>query len=191
MAPGDDVRRGQTAVFMDRDGVIVRDVHYLCDPARLELLPRAGEAIRRVNEAGRPAIVITNQSAVARGLCTEDDLKRIHARLESMLDRDGAHLDAIYTCPHHPDFPYRGVTDCRCRKPAPGMLARACRDFAIDPKQSVFVGDSPTDVQAARRAGMRPILVAPNRQPPGPAIAAPDLVICPSLLDAVELVLKE
>lgn len=179
------VGQKRAAVFLDRDGVLIRNVHYLCRPDQLELLPGAAEAVRRVNEAGHPAILVTNQSVVARGMCTETMLEQIHDSLRDMLAREGAHLDAVYHCPHHPDFPYRGVTDCPCRKPAPGMLHTACRDFDIDPVRSVFVGDSLTDVEAAVRAGVRPVLVAAEPPPPDVVRAWPQLAICGSLLDAV------
>jgi len=151
---------GRPAVFLDRDGTIVREVEYLRSPQELRLLPRAGEAIRRLNEAGFAVIVVTNQSGIARGLLTEDDLEEIHTVLRRRLARRGARLEAIYWCPHHPEAPlleYR--RRCRCRKPSPGMLLRAGRELDLDLAQCYAIGDGERDVEAGQRAGCRTVLV--------------------------------
>lgn len=151
---------GRPAVFLDRDGTIVREVEYLRSPQELRLLPRAGQAMRRLNEAGFAVIVVTNQSGIARGLLTEDDLEEIHTVLRRRLARRGVRVDAIYWCPHHPEASrpeYR--RRCRCRKPSPGMLLRAGRELDLDLSQSYVVGDSERDVEAGRRAGCRTVLV--------------------------------
>jgi D-glycero-D-manno-heptose 1,7-bisphosphate phosphatase len=148
------------AVFLDRDGVVVEDVGYLRSPDQLRLLPGAAEAIRRLREAGYLAIVVTNQSGVARGYFGEEDVRRAHAALEEMLRAAGTKLDAIYYCPHHPtegEPPYRVA--CSCRKPEPGMLLQAAADLGIDLKASALIGDKPSDVEAAHRAGCRAALV--------------------------------
>jgi histidinol-phosphate phosphatase family protein len=154
------------AVFLDRDGVINEEVDLLDDPADLRLLPGVASAIRRLNERGMKVVVITNQPVIARGLCTVDDLERIHARLREMLASEGAHIDAIYFCPHHPETHHRDSRSvrelrvaCECRKPAPGTLLRATRELGIDLAESIFVGDRATDVEAARRAGVRSVFV--------------------------------
>jgi D-glycero-D-manno-heptose 1,7-bisphosphate phosphatase len=151
---------GRPAVFLDRDGTIVREVEYLRSPRELRLLPHAGEAIRRLNEAGFAVVVVTNQSGIARGLLTEDDLAEIHAVLRRRLARRGARLDAIYSCPHHPAGARREYRRrCRCRKPAPGMLLRAAEDLDLDLAECCAIGDGERDVEAGRRAGCRTVLV--------------------------------
>jgi len=148
------------AVFLDRDGTIVREVEYMRSLKQLRLLPRAAQAIRRLNEAGLAVVALTNQSGIARGLLSEEDLGRIHAELRRRLARSGARLDAIYYCPHHPDgvrAAYR--RRCRCRKPAPGMLRRAAKELGIDLGKSFAVGDSERDLEAGRRVGSRTVLV--------------------------------
>jgi D-glycero-D-manno-heptose 1,7-bisphosphate phosphatase len=129
-------------------------------PGQLRLLPRAAAAIRRLNEAGFAVVLATNQSGIARGLFTEDDVHAIHARLERRLTKQGAALDAIYYCPHHPDVgDDRYRRRCRCRKPGAGMLRRAARDFDLALSSSFAVGDSDRDLEAGRRAGCGTVLV--------------------------------
>ena len=118
------------AVFLDRDGTLIEEVGYMNDPGCFRLYPCAGEAIRKLNEAGIPAVLVTNQSGIARGFFRVDLVQAIHARLENELSLAGARLDAIYYCPHHPEGevePY--ARDCDCRKPKPGMLIRAAADL--------------------------------------------------------------
>jgi D-glycero-D-manno-heptose 1,7-bisphosphate phosphatase len=147
--------RPPQAVFLDRDGVVNREVDLLYDPAQLSLVPGSAGAIRRLNDAGIPAIVVTNQPVVARGLCTEDDIRRIHERLQRMLDEEGgAAVDAYYFCPYHEnaDLPqYR--QDSFDRKPNPGMILQAARDHRLDTPRTALVGDRTVDLDAARRAG--------------------------------------
>ncbi len=148
------------AVFLDRDGTLVREVEYMRSPSQLRLLPGAAEAIRRLNEAGFAVVVTTNQSGVARGLLTEADVHAIHAVLGQRLVRHRAKLDAIYYCPHHPEVGEgRYRRRCRCRKPSPGMLLRAARELELNLDRSFAVGDSERDLQAGRRAGCRTVLV--------------------------------
>ena len=148
------------AVFLDRDGNVCEDVGYLGDPSKLEVYPYAAESIRRINESSILAILVTNQSGVARGHFGEDAVLQVHDRLERELARGGARLDGIYYCPHHPTIghpPYRQV--CECRKPRPGMLVRAAADHDIDLSQSFVVGDKYSDVRLAHEAGARAVLV--------------------------------
>jgi histidinol-phosphate phosphatase family protein len=152
------------AVFLDRDGTINRDVDLLKRPEELELLEGAADAVRRLNHAGYLAVVITNQSVVARGGVTLEGLDRIHARLEQLLGVHEAYLDRIYACPHHPDPGNAGhvaefAVTCDCRKPATGSIDAACRDMAIGRRESWFVGDTTSDIEAGRRANLRTILV--------------------------------
>jgi D-glycero-D-manno-heptose 1,7-bisphosphate phosphatase len=140
-------------VLLDRDGTLNRkapDGAYITDPDSLEVLPGAGEAVRRLNDAGVAVAVVTNQRCVALGIVSETMLDEIHARLRDDLAAAGAHVDAIYYCPHH-----EGT--CACRKPAPGMLEAAAQRFGAAPQQTVMVGDADSDVEAGRRFGARTI----------------------------------
>ncbi|HUU89706.1 MAG TPA: HAD family hydrolase [Phycisphaerae bacterium] len=151
---------------MDRDGVINQEVDLLHREDQLVLIPGAAEAVRRLNDAGILVIVATNQPVVARNLCTEDDVRRINARLETMLqDAAGARLDAVYFCPHHPEThhpdgnpAYRGP--CPCRKPDIGMLEEARDRFGLDYSRCFLVGDTTRDIQTGVNAGCRTVLVA-------------------------------
>jgi D-glycero-D-manno-heptose 1,7-bisphosphate phosphatase len=147
-------------VFLDRDGVLIRDADHLTAASQIEILPGVPEALRRLRAAGWTVIVVTNQSVVARGLVTEEGLRQIHRVLEAQLRERGAMLDAMYYCPHHPEGAvarYRVV--CDCRKPEPGLLLRAAKDFDIDLAASVMVGDTLSDIEAGRRAGCRTVLI--------------------------------
>lgn len=151
------MRRG---IFLDRDGTVCEEVGFLDRPERLRLLPGAAGAIRRINGSGFLAILVTNQSGVARGLFDAAALDRVHERLAEALGAEGAHLDAIYVCPHHPTEgapPYRA--DCDCRKPRPGLLARAAREHGLDLPSSYMIGDKAIDIETARNAGAAGILV--------------------------------
>lgn len=144
------------AVFFDRDGTLNVDVHYLHRPEDFEWIPGAREAIRYVNDCGFLAILVTNQSGVARGFFPERDVVRVYDWMNGELRARGAHLDALYYCPHHPEGSVpQYAKACACRKPAPGLVDRACRDFSIDRARSYFVGDTETDMECARRAGVR------------------------------------
>ena len=142
------------AVFLDRDGIIVEDVGYLTAPSQLNLLPDAVDGIQLLQDQFL-VVIATNQSAVARGLLDEEELLQIHQALAQALQSQGAFLDAVYTCPHHPLFgiaPYR--RECRCRKPQPGMLLQAMEDFDIQPNLSCMLGDKGSDILAGRLAGV-------------------------------------
>ena len=147
------------AVFLDRDGVINKEVSHLSDPAKMELISGAAEAIQRLNEAGFLVIVVTNQPVVARGECTPDGLRLIHNKMETLLGRKHAWIDALYFCPHHPDKGFAGEVpelkvDCDCRKPKTGLFDQAVQDWNISLTGSYGVGDSRRDVIAARRIGI-------------------------------------
>jgi histidinol-phosphate phosphatase family protein len=161
-------------LFLDRDGTINRHIGYLHRPEQLELLPGAAAAIRRLNTAGALVIVVTNQPVVAMGLCTLAELECIHAKLEGMLDEEGAFLDALYACPHHPDGGSPGEAvefkiACGCRKPKTGMIDAAVRDWAIDLRRSAVIGDSWRDIDLARQAGLPAFRIGEHGQetPPG------------------------
>jgi len=148
------------AVFMDRDGTLTEEVGYVNHPRRLRLLPRAGQAVRRLNQAGIAAVVVTNQAGIARGYFSEEVLQAVHAALVAQLKDEGAHLDGIYVCTHHPTEgapPYRLA--CDCRKPRPGLIHRAAADLGLDLRRSALVGDKASDLLAARAAGAAGVLV--------------------------------
>lgn len=142
-------------VFLDRDGTIVPDVGHAREPGQLALYRGSGAALRRLHKAGAVLIVVSNQSAVARGLLDLEGLARMDARLKSLCRRVGVDLAAIYNCPHHPDF--GGA--CDCRKPEPGMILKGLRAFRLSPQDSFIVGDHATDLEAGRRAGLRTVHV--------------------------------
>ncbi len=150
----------QPAVFLDRDGTINEEVGYLDRLEKLRLVPGAAEAIRLINESGMKAVVVTNQSGVARGFFTELFVDEVHARLRMMLRQEGASLDGFYFCPHHPREG-RGhyLRSCDCRKPSPGLLLRAADELSLDPQLSYMIGDTLKDIEAASRIGARGILV--------------------------------
>lgn len=150
----------QTAVFLDRDGTINEEVGYLDHLEKLRLIPGAAEAIRLINESGMKAVVVTNQSGVARGMFDEAFVDEVHARLREMLGEQGAFLDGLYFCPHHPtEGRGRYLRGCDCRKPAPGLLLRAVEQLSLDPERSTMIGDTLKDIEAAARIGARGILV--------------------------------
>jgi len=151
---------GRRAIIMDRDGTVCEEVGYVNHVDRLRLLPRSGEAIRKANDAAFQTVVVTNQAGVARGYFAETLVDEVHDRLREMLASEGARLDGIYYCPHHPEVgapAYRKV--CDCRKPKPGMLLRAQDEMGIDLAASYMVGDSVRDIEAGRRAGATTVLV--------------------------------
>jgi D-glycero-D-manno-heptose 1,7-bisphosphate phosphatase len=151
---------GRAAIFFDRDGTLTRESDWVKRPEDLELLPHAAEAVRLVSEAGLAAVLVTNQSAIARGLITESDLEGIHAHLARELAKAGAHLDAIYHCPHHPTEGSSELTFvCECRKPRPALLARASRELGIDLARSWIIGDAERDLLAGTALGVRGVLV--------------------------------
>lgn len=155
----------QRAVFLDRDGTINRYVGFLRKPEELELLDGAAEAIRRINRSGYLAIVVTNQPVIARGEVTWECLDEIHRKLETLLGREGAYLDGIFVCPHHPDRGFPGERpeykiDCSCRKPKPGLLLQAAERYNIELEKSWMIGDQPQDEAAGKAAGCRSVLVS-------------------------------
>ncbi|WP_415945535.1 D-glycero-alpha-D-manno-heptose-1,7-bisphosphate 7-phosphatase [Selenomonas montiformis] len=143
------------AVFFDRDGTLNVDIHYLHRPEDFIWIPGAKEAIKYVNDKGYLAILVTNQSGVARGYYPESDVQRVYDWMNCELQKVGAHLDALYYCPHHPEGRIPAYAKvCTCRKPATGMIDRACAKYQIDRSKSYFVGDSDGDMECAARAGL-------------------------------------
>lgn len=145
--------RPRRFVLLDRDGTINAERCYLTDPCQLELLPSAAAGLRKLAELGLGLIVVTNQSAVGRGLLDEETLLRIHRQLQDMLLAEGVHLDGIYYCPHLPE------AGCACRKPSTGLALRAAGDHNFDPRECIVVGDKPCDLLLGRAIGAATILV--------------------------------
>ncbi len=150
------MRSKPEAVFLDRDGTVMEDAHYIKSPEQVRLIPGAAAAVKRINDAGVPAIVITNQSGIARGIFKVEDYEAVRRHFEALLEAQGAHIDASYYCPHHPT-----VTEpCNCRKPGTKMFEDAIRDFKLDPRNVAYVGDRWRDVIASRRLGGRGIMIS-------------------------------
>ncbi|MGC9145308.1 MAG: D-glycero-alpha-D-manno-heptose-1,7-bisphosphate 7-phosphatase [Nitrososphaeria archaeon] len=166
------------AVFLDRDGVICYDVHYMSSPDQFTLMPGVGEGIQKLNEMGFLVIVVTNQSGLKRGLITEDNLKKIHERMISELSAYGARIDDIFVCPCLPE------DDCECRKPKPGMILEAARKHSIDLKSSYMIGDKQIDSDAGKAAGCKTILITED------ASAVADFKV-KNFIEAVEIIIKE
>lgn len=150
----------QKAVFLDRDGTINKYVGFLRKLDDFELLDGVSKAIKMINESGYLAIVVTNQPVVARGEVTVDELDVIHKKMETLLGQDGAYIDGLYICPHHPDSGFDGEIkelkiECECRKPKPGMILKAAKDFNIDLSNSYMIGDSENDIKAGMAAGCK------------------------------------
>lgn len=148
------------AIFLDRDGTINEEVGYIESLDKLVIIPAAFEAIRLINLSGFLAVVVTNQSGIAKALFSEAFVRKTHEQLQAALKQKGAAIDAFYYCPHHPtegDPPYRQV--CDCRKPAPGLFLQAARDMSIDLAGSFMIGDRYRDMEAAHRAGVKGVLV--------------------------------
>ena len=148
------------AVFLDRDGVLIEDVHYLKKPEQVQLTPGAGGAVARLNAAGLPVVVVTNQSGVARGYFPAGRVAEVHQRLDQLLAEEGARVDRYYFCPHHPEGTVPAFrVECDCRKPRPGLVLRAACDLGIDLGASYLVGDKLSDLEAGAAAGCRTLLV--------------------------------
>ncbi len=148
------------AVFLDRDGTVNTEEDFLSDPDKLQLVKGAVEGLKILRDTGFTLVVVSNQSGVARGLFSEDDVARVNERLARLLSEEGVDVERFYHCPHHPEgtVPEYSV-QCECRKPSPGMLLRAADELGIDPAASYMVGDRARDLEAGRRAGARTVLV--------------------------------
>lgn len=148
------------AVFLDRDGTLIEERHYLSRPDQLRLLPGAAAALRRLSDLGLALVLVTNQSGVARGIFTEAELAAVHAGLVDLLAAEGAALDGLYYCPHHPEDGVGELTrNCDCRKPGTAMVEAACADLDLEPEGSWMIGDKAADIELARAAGLKGILV--------------------------------
>lgn len=179
MAVCDDFKNGrvqaknlcnkQKAIFLDRDGTINKSVGFLNDINKFELIENAAKAIKKINDNGYLAIVITNQPIIARGEATIEELNEIHKKLETLLGLEHAYIDGLYYCPHHPDKGFVGERieykiKCECRKPAPGLILKAKDDFNIDLEKSYMIGDQKMDVLCGKNAGCKTALIGDNKE---------------------------
>jgi len=183
------------AVFLDRDGTICEEVGYLNSIHQMRLIPRTGEAIRLLNQKRFKVVVITNQSGVARGYFPESILKEIHAEMERLLREEGANLDAIYYCPHHPTEgspPY--LQECTCRKPATGLLLQAAAELDLDLPSSYMIGDHVSDVECGQRVEAETILLLTGHGQDAlnkiAGLPKPPSYIATDIYEAVQWILK-
>ena len=163
-----NLRQKQRAVFLDRDGTVNKYVGFLRDIDDFELVDGAAEAIRRINRSGYLAIVVTNQPVIARGEVSWEELREIHRKMETLLGQEGAYIDDIFICPHHPDKGFPGERleykiDCDCRKPKPGLILQAAEKYNIDLSESWMVGDSQSDIRAGQAAGCHTALIGEEK----------------------------
>ena len=170
----------QKAIFLDRDGTINRNVGFLRNIEDFELIPGVAEAIKKINESGYLAIVITNQPVIARGEVTFEELKQIHNKMETLLGNEGAYIDDIFFCPHHPDSGFEGEVKelkikCNCRKPSPGMILEAAKKYNIDLEKSWMIGDTKLDIETGKNAKCKTALVENKENTFGEDIKADNL----------------
>jgi D-glycero-D-manno-heptose 1,7-bisphosphate phosphatase len=173
-----------SAVFLDRDGTIARDVNYCSRVEDFQMLPTVPEAIKILNESDFKVVLITNQSGIARGYFTEQTLLLIHREMENELAKSGARIDAIYYCPHHPD------DRCDCRKPKTGLFLQAAGKFDIDLSSSFVIGDTQMDISAGKVLGSKTVLVTTGPQKGSGITNSPDYT-AGNLLEAVEWVIQQ
>lgn len=183
-----DPAASRPAVFLDRDGTVAEDIGYVRDPSKFTVFPWTGSAVRHINESGMAAVLVTNQSAIGRGLIDHALVGTVHELLVSSLRSAGARLDGLFYCPHHPN------DGCDCRKPNPGLLQRAGRELNLDLSRSFMIGDQHTDIRAGHAVGARTVLVLTGhgdaqREANSESGVRPDYV-APTLEEAVRWVLE-
>ena len=185
----------QKAIFLDRDGTINEYVGFLRKEEDFRLIPGVSEAIKKINNSGYLAIVVTNQPVIARGEVTEEGLEEIHKKMETLLGLDGAYIDDIYYCPHHPDKGFEGEIpelkiECDCRKPKTGMLEKAAREHNIDLSSSIMIGDSTLDIKMAENAGMQSVLLTTGQKGEDGKYEVSPTLIAENLNDAIDDIFK-
>jgi histidinol-phosphate phosphatase family protein len=186
----------QRAVFLDRDGTLIPDKDCLRNADELELFPGVAEAIHKLNYDGWRTVVVTNQPVIAKGFCDEAELQKIHNKLETLLGREHAFLDRIYFCPHHPEKGFPGEraelkTECDCRKPKIGMIQKAVADLNIDLSQSWLIGDTTTDLQTGKNAGLKSILVRTGAGGRDGKFSTPPDFVFDTLAEAVDFIVRQ
>lgn len=180
------------AAFLDRDGTLIEEVGHLARPEDVRVLAGAPGGVKRLSEAGAVVVVVTNQPVVARGLTDEEGVRRVHERLEALFSAEGARFDAIYFCPHHPEKSHPEAADpkyrrdCECRKPKTGMLLEAAGRFDIELSRSFMVGDTTRDVQTARNAGCKAVLVRTGYGGKDGLYGAKPDAVCADLAEAAD-----
>lgn len=184
----------QKAIFLDRDGTINEYVGFLRKEEDFRLIPGVSEAIKKINNSGYLAIVVTNQPVIARGEVTEKELEEIHKKMETLLGLDGAYIDDIYYCPHHPDKGFEGEIpelkiECDCRKPKTGMLEKAAREHNIDLSSSIMIGDSTLDIKMAENAGMQSVLLKTGQKGEDGKYEVSPTLIAEDLNDAINKII--
>lgn len=189
-----NLKHKQRAIFLDRDGTINKYKGLVFKPEDIELETGVADAIELINRSGYLAIVITNQPSVARGLCEISDIEECHRKIKTLLGQQGAFMDAIYYCPHHPDKGYPEENPaykvpCSCRKPQTGMIEAACSDFNIDPAMSWMIGDTTVDIETGQRAGVKTVLLDTGLAGTDKKYSTSPDMRCPALLDAVNKIL--
>jgi len=182
-------------VLLDRDGTINEDEDLICKTSQVRLIPRAAQAIKLLNERSITVAMVTNQPVVARNLCTEDDVRKINKHIVSMLAKQGARIDAVYYCPHHPEKGHPGANpiyrvDCDCRKPKIGMLKAASERFGIAPKDCFMIGDTTRDIKAGKDFGCKTILVRTGHGGKDKKYDVTADHVCDDLYDAAKLVVS-
>lgn len=177
------------AFFLDRDGVLILDKHYLSDPGQVELFPGTAKALRRMRSCGYKIIAVSNQSGIARGYFTFEELERVQERIDELLRRENAQIDAWYYCPHYPGgkVPAYSVV-CSCRKPAPGLILKAAEEQNIDLGSSVMIGDNLSDLQAGKAAGCGTLILLRTKNPPPDISSCPEAMEADTLSDALEYI---
>jgi len=191
-----NLKNRQRAIFLDRDGTMNVSKGFISNADDLELIPGTIEAIKAINKSGALAIVITNQPVIARGECSFEELHNIHNKLKTLLGEKGAFVDDIFYCPHHPDKGFEGEVpelkfDCDCRKPKTGMIDEAVKKYNIDLSKSYMVGDSTMDLELARNAGVKSVLVDTGFAGNDGKYDRSCDIEAKDLLDAVEKIIKD
>ena len=191
-----NLKNRQRAIFLDRDGTMNVSKGFISNADDLELIPGTIEAIKAINKSGALAIVITNQPVIARGECSFEELHNIHNKLKTLLGEKGAFVDDIFYCPHHPDKGFEGEIpelkfDCECRKPKTGMIDEAVKKYNIDLSKSYMVGDSTMDLELARNAGVKSVLVDTGFAGNDGKYDRSCDIEAKDLLDAVEKIIKD
>lgn len=180
------------AVFVDRDGTVIAEGHYLSDPEQVVLINGAAEALRRLSKSGFQIVMVTNQSGVARGMFPEDAVHRVNQRVRQLLRLQGAELDAIYYCPHHPEgIVQEYAVSCTCRKPLPGMGQRAAAELGLDLGQCYMIGDKPEDVLFGRNCGMRQAFLVSTGHGRNARLPENFGAMAPDILAAAKIILKD
>lgn len=188
-----NLKNKQKAIFLDRDGTIINYIPFLNKVSQVELLPLAADAIKKINKSEYLCIIITNQPIIARGESTIENLDDIHKRLETLLGEQGAYIDKIYYCPHHPDKGFEGEVPelkikCNCRKPNIGMLEKASKEYNIDLSQSIIIGDSTLDIKTGENANIKSILVKTGQAGLDNKHDVSPTYIADNLFEAVEII---